>query len=73
MTTSTVFEYDVPMTTQPDTDLASEANASTTARIVRPIAVPVLGLFWLAVTTMPFLFMVMTTFKTQQESYASSM
>ena len=47
--------------------------SSTTARIVRPIAVPVLGLFWLAVTTMPFLFMVMTTFKTQQESYASSM
>jgi len=46
--------------------------SSTTARIVRPIAVPVLGLFWLAVTTMPFLFMVMTTFKTQQESYASS-
>ena len=46
--------------------------SSTTARIVRPIAVPVLGLFWLAVTTMPFLFMVMTTFKTQQESYSSS-
>ena len=46
--------------------------SSTTARIVRPIAVPVLGLFWLAVTTMPFLFMVMTTFKTQQESFASS-
>ena len=46
--------------------------SSPTARFVRPIAVPVLGLFWLAVTTMPFLFMVMTTFKTQQESYASS-
>ncbi len=46
--------------------------SSTTARIARPIAVPVLGLFWLAVTTVPFLFMVMTTFKTQQESYASS-
>ncbi len=46
--------------------------ASPTSRAIRGVTVSVLGLFWLAVTTVPFLFMVMTTFKTQQESYASS-
>lgn len=46
--------------------------ASPVTRAAGRVAVPVLGLFWLAVTTVPFLFMVMTTFKTQQESYASS-
>lgn len=46
--------------------------SSPAARISGRIAVPVLGLFWLAVTTVPFLFMVMTTFKTQEESYSSS-
>lgn len=46
--------------------------SSPVARITGRVAVPVLGLFWLAVTTVPFLFMVMTTFKTQEESYASS-
>ncbi len=45
---------------------------SPATRVAGRVAVPVLGLFWLAVTTIPFLFMVMTTFKTQQESYASS-
>ncbi|PIO97288.1 carbohydrate ABC transporter permease [Pleomorphomonas carboxyditropha] len=45
---------------------------SPVTRAAGRVAVPVLGLFWLAVTTVPFLFMVMTTFKTQQESYASS-
>lgn len=46
--------------------------SSPAARITGRVAVPVLGLFWLAVTTVPFLFMVMTTFKTQEESYSSS-
>ena len=46
--------------------------ASPVTRAAGRVAVPVLGLFWLAVTTMPFLFMVMTTFKTQEESYSSS-
>jgi len=46
--------------------------ASPVTRAAGRVAVPVLGLFWLAVTTVPFLFMVMTTFKTQQESYGSS-
>lgn len=45
---------------------------SPVTRVTGRVAVPVLGLFWLAVTTVPFLFMVMTTFKTQQESFASS-
>jgi len=45
---------------------------SPVTRAAGRVAVPVLGLFWLAVTTVPFLFMVMTTFKTQQESYSSS-
>ncbi|SCM71267.1 conserved membrane hypothetical protein [uncultured Pleomorphomonas sp.] len=45
---------------------------SPVTRAAGRVAVPVLGIFWLAVTTVPFLFMVMTTFKTQQESYASS-
>ncbi len=46
--------------------------SSPAVRITKRVAVPVLGLFWLAVTTVPFLFMVMTTFKTQEESYSSS-
>lgn len=46
--------------------------SSPVTRAAGRVAVPVLGLFWLAVTTVPFLFMVMTTFKTQQESFASS-
>ncbi len=46
--------------------------SSPVARVAGRIAVPVLGLFWLAVTTVPFLFMVMTSFKSQQESFSSS-
>lgn len=46
--------------------------SSPVARATGRIAVPVLGLFWLAVTTVPFLFMVMTSFKSQQESFSSS-
>ena len=34
------------------------------------ITVPVLGLFWLAVTTLPFFFVVMTSLKTQEETFS---
>ena len=34
------------------------------------ITVPLLGLFWLLVTTLPFLFVVMTSMKSQEETYA---
>lgn len=46
--------------------------SSPVVRATGRVAVPVLGLFWLAVTTVPFLFMVMTSFKSQQESFSSS-
>lgn len=36
------------------------------------LAVPVLGLFWLAVTTLPFFFVVMTSLKTQEETFTHS-
>lgn len=35
------------------------------------VAIPVLGLFWLAVTTLPFIFVVMMSLKTQQETYVN--
>lgn len=35
-------------------------------------AVPTLGLFWLAVTTLPFIFVVMTSLKSQQETFSAS-
>ncbi len=34
-------------------------------------AIPVLGLFWLAVTTLPFVFVAFTSFKTLEETYAN--
>ena len=34
--------------------------------------VPTLGLFWLAVTTLPFIFVVMTSLKSQQETFTGS-
>lgn len=36
------------------------------------LAVPSLGLFWLVVTTMPFIFVVMTSLKSQQETFTSA-
>ena len=36
------------------------------------LSVPVLGIFWLLVTTLPFLFIALTSFKTQQETFAHS-
>lgn len=35
------------------------------------VSVPVLGLFWLAVTTVPFIFVVMTSLKSRQETFTS--
>ncbi|SFD16774.1 carbohydrate ABC transporter permease [Tropicimonas isoalkanivorans] len=35
------------------------------------LSIPVLGLFWLAVTTLPFLFVVFTSMKTLQETYTN--
>ncbi|WP_116131931.1 carbohydrate ABC transporter permease [Tropicimonas sp. IMCC34043] len=35
------------------------------------VAIPVLGLFWLAVTTLPFIFVVFTSMKTLQETYTN--
>ena len=36
------------------------------------ISVPVLGLCWLAVTTLPFIFVLMTSLKTQMETFSGS-
>ena len=36
------------------------------------IAIPLLAVFWLAVTTLPFLFVVMTSLKTAQETFTAS-
>ena len=41
------------------------------SRFVR-FAVPSLGLFWLAVTTLPFIFVVMTSLKSQQETFSGA-
>ena len=35
------------------------------------LSIPVLGLFWLGVTTLPFLFVVLTSLKTQEETYTN--
>ncbi|MEF2070280.1 carbohydrate ABC transporter permease [Consotaella aegiceratis] len=35
------------------------------------LSIPVLGLLWLAITTLPFVFVVFTSLKTQQETYAN--
>lgn len=39
---------------------------------IKHLSVPVLGLFWLFVTTLPFIFVVMTSLKSQQETFTSS-
>ena len=41
------------------------------SRLMR-VAVPSLGLFWLLVTTLPFIFVVMTSLKSQQETFTSA-
>ena len=47
------------------------AETSNRNRLAR-ISVPVLGLFWLAVTTLPFFFVLMTSLKSQQETFTSA-
>ena len=48
--------------------LATKVDRS---RLIRA-AVPALGLFWLVVTTLPFIFVVMTSLKSQQETFSGS-
>lgn len=45
--------------------------SSLTSRLAGRAIAPVLGLFWLLVTVLPFLFMVMTSLKTQEETNTS--
>lgn len=40
------------------------------SRLTR-VSVPILGLFWLVVTTLPFIFVVMTSLKSRQETFTS--
>jgi raffinose/stachyose/melibiose transport system permease protein len=40
------------------------------SRLTR-VSIPVLGLFWLVVTTLPFIFVVMTSLKSRQETFTS--
>ena len=47
------------------------AIASRTT-VLRRLAVPVLGLGWLAVTTLPFAFVVLTSLKTAQETFTGA-
>ena len=56
--------------------MSSSENAVSTMKLDRSrfvrVAVPTLGLFWLAVTTLPFIFVVMTSLKSQQETFTGS-
>ena len=47
-------------------------NSPRAPQLVFELGVPVLGIFWLLVTTLPFLFIALTSFKTQQETFAHS-
>ncbi|MFT3849373.1 MAG: carbohydrate ABC transporter permease [Propionivibrio sp.] len=53
------------------TNNSASAMKVDRSRFVR-IAVPTLGLFWLAVTTLPFIFVVMTSLKSQQETFSGA-
>jgi raffinose/stachyose/melibiose transport system permease protein len=48
--------------------MATETNRLHFPRI--RIGVPLLGLIWLAVTTLPFIFVVVTSLKTQEETFS---
>ena len=54
----------------------SPANPASATKVDRSrlirAAVPALGLFWLVVTTLPFIFVVMTSLKSQQETFSGS-
>jgi raffinose/stachyose/melibiose transport system permease protein len=49
--------------------MAAEVNRFQFPRI--RIGVPLLGLIWLAVTTLPFLFVIVTSLKTQEETFSA--
>ena len=51
---------------------ASTSSMREHGGLLSRISVPVLGLFWLAVTTLPFIFVVMTSLKSQQETFSGS-
>ena len=56
--------------------MSSIDNSASTMKVDRSrfvrLAVPSLGLFWLAVTTLPFIFVVMTSLKSQQETFSGA-
>jgi raffinose/stachyose/melibiose transport system permease protein len=56
--------------------VSSIDNSASTMKVDRSrfvrFAVPSLGLFWLAVTTLPFIFVVMTSLKSQQETFSGA-
>ncbi len=56
--------------------MSSIDNSASTMKVDRSrfvrFAVPSLGLFWLAVTTLPFIFVVMTSLKSQQETFSGA-
>ena len=50
---------------------AASGGKDRGSRLMR-FAVPALGFFWLVVTTLPFIFVVMTSLKSQQETFTSA-
>ena len=56
--------------------MSASENTVSTMKVDRSplvrIGVPTLGLFWLAVTTLPFIFVVMTSLKSQQETFSGA-
>lgn len=52
-------------------NVAENRGAGRASPLTR-FAVPVLGLFWLTVTTLPFIFVVMTSLKSRQETFSSA-
>ncbi len=69
---TTVHPHGTQQSQQTPPSMSALHRKRALARTLARFAVPVLGAAWLAVTTLPFLFMVMTSFKTQTESYANS-
>lgn len=54
-------------------EMTSSPVSRSWATRARRLCVPALGLVWLLVTLLPFLFMVMTSFKSQADSFATPM
>lgn len=47
-------------------------SSPTPALVAKRVGIPVLALFWLAITVLPFLFVALTSLKTQQETFSSA-